>query len=195
MAAPAVPDGIEYPPLSEAAKKAGVCTIIGFGSLLSGQASRRRHGSSTLELIVSWNSSAHSPLLPLCSAGSEKSCRFTFSTVLNFRPGSICGWRRVFGHVAPIFLERGIANVETKEMSSLSVEPAEETVQMRVSVFEVRSPNKAGTAIPRTRRRYSFFSLSNIQDPHRRSSRLLPARDGVPVATHVRLYTARPVSR
>ena len=82
--------------------------------------------------------SAHARAILLHSfALTEKSCRSTFSTVLNFRPGSIRGWRRVFGHIAPIFIERGIANMETKEMSSLSVEPAEETAQMRVSVFEV----------------------------------------------------------
>ncbi|OAE20694.1 hypothetical protein AXG93_154s1680 [Marchantia polymorpha subsp. ruderalis] len=55
---------------------------------------------------------------------------------MNFRVAVLHGFRRVFAHVAPVFLERGIADVETKEMSSLSVEPfpGESIV---VTVFEI----------------------------------------------------------
>ncbi|GLT56119.1 hypothetical protein SLA2020_291900 [Shorea laevis] len=41
------------------------------------------------------------------------------------RVARLNGFRRVFAHVASIFFEREIANPETKEISSLSVEPCE----------------------------------------------------------------------
>eukprot|EP00898_Chlorokybus_atmophyticus_P001136 jgi/Chlat1/2022/Chrsp158S02302 len=69
---------------------------------------------------------------------SERSARSTFSTLKNFRQARLQGFRRVFAHVAPIFFERGIANKETKEMSSLSVEPCENMALM-VTQFEVDS--------------------------------------------------------
>eukprot|EP00897_Mesotaenium_endlicherianum_P009181 jgi/Mesen1/8291/ME000045S07743 len=67
---------------------------------------------------------------------SEKSARYTFPELVNFRLGRLSGFRRVFAHLAPIFFERGIANVETKEMSSLSVEPCEGE-SIIVSAFEI----------------------------------------------------------
>jgi len=54
---------------------------------------------------------------------SERSSRFTFPGLRNFRPGRIRGWRRVFAHTAPIFHRRGIARPETGEIASLSCEP------------------------------------------------------------------------
>lgn len=46
------------------------------------------------------------------------------------------GFRRVFAHTAPVFFERGIANAETGEISSLSVEPCEGEILV-VTVFEI----------------------------------------------------------
>lgn len=43
-----------------------------------------------------------------------KSALYTFPNLRNFRVGVLRDFRRVFAHVAPVFLERGIANVETK---------------------------------------------------------------------------------
>ena len=40
----------------------------------------------------------------------------------NPAPRQVPGWRRVFAHTCDIFFARGIANAETREMSSLSVE-------------------------------------------------------------------------
>jgi hypothetical protein len=57
----------------------------------------------------------------------------------NFRLGILPNYRRVFAHPADIFFQRGIANLETLEMASLSVEPCE-GAHCIVSVFEV--PNK-----------------------------------------------------
>lgn len=77
--------------------------------------------------------------ISICGFGSllsVKSALYTFPNLRNFRVGVLRDFRRVFAHVAPVFLERGIANVETKELSSLSVEPCvgESIV---VTVFEI----------------------------------------------------------
>ncbi|KAJ0233041.1 Uncharacterized protein HA466_0287030 [Hirschfeldia incana] len=67
---------------------------------------------------------------------SERSARSTFPDLENFRVAKLQGFRRVFAHSAPIFFERGIANLETKEFSSLSVEPCEGE-SLVVTVFEI----------------------------------------------------------
>ncbi|PKA57709.1 hypothetical protein AXF42_Ash016755 [Apostasia shenzhenica] len=77
--------------------------------------------------------------LSICGFGSllsEKSARSTFPDLKNFRVAVLRGFRRVFAHVAPIFYERGIAREETKEVSSLSVEPCEGEALI-ISVFEI----------------------------------------------------------
>lgn len=67
---------------------------------------------------------------------SERSARSTFPDLTSFRLGRVHNYRRVFGHPASIFFERDIANVETKEMSSLCAEycPGASII---CSVFEV----------------------------------------------------------
>eukprot|EP00977_Amphora_coffeiformis_P018250 scaffold6345_cov155-Amphora_coffeaeformis.AAC.2 len=70
---------------------------------------------------------------------SEKSARTTFPDLQHFRLGRLPGYRRVFAHPADIFFQRGIADLATKQMSSLSVEPFEGAACI-VTVFEV--PNK-----------------------------------------------------
>ncbi|KAK9059424.1 hypothetical protein SSX86_022044 [Deinandra increscens subsp. villosa] len=77
--------------------------------------------------------------LSICGFGSllsERSARSTFPDLVNFRVAKLNGFRRVFAHVAPIFFERGIAKPETKEISSLSVEPCEGE-SLIVTVFEI----------------------------------------------------------
>lgn len=69
---------------------------------------------------------------------SEKSARITMPSLRNFRKARLNGWRRVFAHAAPIFFERGIARLETKEYSSLSVEPCE-GASILVSTFQIPS--------------------------------------------------------
>ncbi|KAL0393293.1 UNVERIFIED_CONTAM: hypothetical protein Sradi_2552100 [Sesamum radiatum] len=78
-------------------------------------------------------------LLSICGFGSllsERSARSTFPDLINFRVAKLNGFRRVFAHVAPIFFERGIAKPETKEISSLSVEPCESETLV-VTTFEI----------------------------------------------------------
>ncbi|PIN08801.1 hypothetical protein CDL12_18620 [Handroanthus impetiginosus] len=79
-------------------------------------------------------------LVSVCGFGSllsEKSARSTFPDLINFRIAKLNGFRRVFAHVAPIFFERGIAEPETKEISSLSVEPCESETLV-VTTFEIQ---------------------------------------------------------
>ncbi|KAL3505680.1 hypothetical protein ACH5RR_031062 [Cinchona calisaya] len=79
-------------------------------------------------------------LVSVCGFGSllsERSARSTFPKLINFRLGILSGFRRVFAHVAPIFFERGIAKPETKEISSLSVEPCEDETLI-ITIFEIQ---------------------------------------------------------
>jgi len=69
---------------------------------------------------------------------SEKSSRRTFPDLEGFRLGRVPDHRRVFAHPAPIFFERGIANLESQEFCSLSAEPAP-GCDFICSVFEVNS--------------------------------------------------------
>ncbi|XP_031742775.1 uncharacterized protein LOC101211120 isoform X2 [Cucumis sativus] len=68
---------------------------------------------------------------------SVRSARGTFPELINFRVARLNGFRRFFGHVAPIFFERGIAKPETKEISSLCSEPCEEE-NIIITVFEIK---------------------------------------------------------
>ncbi|EPS58264.1 hypothetical protein M569_16552, partial [Genlisea aurea] len=79
-------------------------------------------------------------MISICGFGSllsEKSARSTFPDLINFRAAKLSGFRRVFAHVAPVFFERGIAKPETKEISSLSVEPWEPGTLV-ITTFEIR---------------------------------------------------------
>jgi hypothetical protein len=65
-------------------------------------------------------------ILGLGSLLSERSSRTTFPKLINFRLGRVSQkYRRVFGHPASIFFQRGLANIKTKEFSSLSAEKFE----------------------------------------------------------------------
>lgn len=64
-------------------------------------------------------------ILGLGSLLSERSSRVTFPELTGFRLARVTGYRRVFSHPAPIFFERGIANLRSLEISSLSAEACE----------------------------------------------------------------------
>ncbi|KAM5568895.1 hypothetical protein ABKV19_016424 [Rosa sericea] len=89
---------------------------------------------SEFETIVSPD--GHISICGFGSLLSERSARSTFPELINFRVARLNGFRRVFAHMAPIFFERGIAKPETKEISSLSVEPYEGE-SLIVTVFEI----------------------------------------------------------
>ena len=67
---------------------------------------------------------------------SRTSAASTFPELQKFRTGKVKGYRRIFAHTASIFFQRGLARLDTGEISSLSCEshPGEEIV---VSVFEI----------------------------------------------------------
>ncbi|KAL6757989.1 hypothetical protein V8C86DRAFT_2609319 [Haematococcus lacustris] len=67
---------------------------------------------------------------------SITSARSTFPNLINFRPGKVVGWRRVFAHTADIFFTRGIARPDTGEISSLSLEPCPGS-SVVVSLFQL----------------------------------------------------------
>lgn len=78
---------------------------------------------------------------------SETSSRITFPRLQNFRLAYVPNYRRVFGHPTSIFFRRNIACYETKEMSSLAVEPCD-GCGLVVSVFEVDSDNIMDDGVP-----------------------------------------------
>lgn len=76
-----------------------------------------------LPTVASSGPTATVTILGLGSLLSERSSRSTFPDLINFRLGRISNrYRRVFGHPASIFFQRGLADKTTKEFSSLSAE-------------------------------------------------------------------------
>ena len=66
---------------------------------------------------------------------SPTSAKTTFPELRNFKLAKVKGFRRIFTHPASIFFERGIANMETLEISSLCAEPCH-GAEFICSVFE-----------------------------------------------------------
>lgn len=89
---------------------------------------------------------------------SETSARSTFPELQNFRLGKVHGYRRVFAHACNIFFERGIANLHTREVSSLSVEecPGMETV---VTLFEIKATEDAIAAFIQREHEFRFLAV------------------------------------
>jgi len=79
---------------------------------------------------------------------SERSSCMTFPELQNFRLGRVPNYRRVFGHPASIFFQRGIANFQTNEISSLSAEPCRGHPGFVCSVFEVPSKEMMNDGVP-----------------------------------------------
>mmetsp|Transcript_11684 Transcript_11684/g.18334 ORF Transcript_11684/g.18334 Transcript_11684/m.18334 type:complete len:350 (+) Transcript_11684:46-1095(+) len=63
------------------------------------------------------------PIMGFGSLLSEASARSTFPNLANFRLARLRGYKRVMQHPAAVFFTRGISNLVTKEMASLSIEP------------------------------------------------------------------------
>lgn len=88
-------------------------------------------------------------ILGIGSLLSERSSRMTFPHLQNFRLGRVSNYRRVFGHPASIFFQRGIANKETLEMSSLSAEYVEDDNATFVcTIFDVPNTDMMEDGIP-----------------------------------------------
>ncbi|XP_016902285.2 uncharacterized protein LOC103497823 isoform X3 [Cucumis melo] len=115
-------------------------------SMLNEAEPKELRDESDFEVIFS-----NSDYISVCGFGSllsERSARGTFPELINFRMARLNGFRRFFGHVAPIFFERGIAKPETKcfttcysseyqEISSLCSEPCEGE-NIIITVFEIK---------------------------------------------------------
>jgi len=67
---------------------------------------------------------------------SEKSARTSFPNLKNFRSGVVKGYRRVFNKVGIVFIENGLANWETMEVSSCSTTQSDSD-EILVTVFEI----------------------------------------------------------
>ncbi|ERN04323.1 hypothetical protein AMTR_s00077p00192030 [Amborella trichopoda] len=81
----------------------------------------------------------------ICGFGSllsERSARSTFPELRNFRAAILRDFRRISAHTSAVFYDRGIANVDTKEISSLSVEPCPGE-HLIVTVFELKKSEVA----------------------------------------------------
>lgn len=78
---------------------------------------------------------------------SERSSRLTFPDLKNFRLARVDNFRRVFAHPASIFFQLNVACLDSKQMSSLSVEPCEGRGFV-ASVFEVPSTDMIQDGIP-----------------------------------------------
>mmetsp|Transcript_16111 Transcript_16111/g.25770 ORF Transcript_16111/g.25770 Transcript_16111/m.25770 type:complete len:195 (-) Transcript_16111:437-1021(-) len=82
---------------------------------------------------TNWNT-----ILGFGSLLSEKSAKGSFPSLRNFRLAKLRGWKRVFAHPAAIFFERGIARMESREIASLSIEPAHTAAHLDNSNDEKR---------------------------------------------------------
>lgn len=78
--------------------------------------------STTIPRASSTMQSDQITILGFGSLLSPTSARLTFPSLQNFRLGRVPNHRRIFSHPASIFFQRNIANLETLEISSLSVE-------------------------------------------------------------------------
>lgn len=97
-------------------------------------------------------------ILGLGSLLSERSCRLTFPTLTNFRVSRLDGYRRVFAHSPSVFVQRGIADVDTLQMSSLSAEPCAGS-SFVVTAFEVPD---SGLGMEAFREREEEFELAMV---------------------------------
>mmetsp|Transcript_15111 Transcript_15111/g.25579 ORF Transcript_15111/g.25579 Transcript_15111/m.25579 type:complete len:275 (+) Transcript_15111:509-1333(+) len=105
---------------------------------------------------------------------SERSSRYTAPNLKDFRVVRVRGWRRVFAHCAPVFFERGIARLDTREMSSLSTEQCE-GASFIATLFEIPIEE-----FPALEQREAEFVLAPV---------VPEALDGTPLSTAAILCT------
>ena len=133
-----LPETGGIPDLAALADAHGRVTIAGFGSLLS-----------------------------------RASAAHTFPGLVNFRVGRLGGgagggaragagtaWRRVFAHTTAIFHTRGVARLASREVASLSVEPAPPGAPpLAVSLFEVAATPAAAAALVDREHEFQLVAL------------------------------------
>jgi hypothetical protein len=84
-----------------------------------------------------WDELSHIDIIGYGALLSQVSAKKTFPDLKDFRIKYVKGWIRVFNHPALIYFERNIAIPVTGEVSDLSIEPGDDTMQMPVSVFSI----------------------------------------------------------
>lgn len=89
---------------------------------------------------------------------SLKSSLHTFPELTAFRRGTLPGWRRVFAHTTAVFHQRGVARPATKEVASLSVEPAPGT-SLAVALFDVPATDAAAAALLEREHEFLFVAV------------------------------------
>lgn len=94
------------------------------------------------------NRDGYMTILGFGSLLSEKSSRLTFPDLKNFRLARVPNYKRVFGHPTGLFFRRGIANMETLEMSSLCVEYEKDYPGIIAAAFEVSTENMMEDGVP-----------------------------------------------
>jgi hypothetical protein len=92
---------------------------------------------------------------------SQTSALTTFPDLVNFRLAKVKGWRRVFAHSCQVFFDRGIARPETKEISSLSVEPHPDS-EIAVTVFEIPATPHSIAAFIEREHEFKFMAVEPI---------------------------------
>mmetsp|Transcript_19560 Transcript_19560/g.59172 ORF Transcript_19560/g.59172 Transcript_19560/m.59172 type:complete len:258 (+) Transcript_19560:232-1005(+) len=107
---------------------------------------------------------------------SIRSAKSTFPDLQNFRALQVEGFRRVFAHTAPIFFERGIARLETMEISSLSCEEAP-GCSIVVTVFDIPCTPDMIAAVLDREHEFRFLAVRPVSLP----GALLCSADTAPV--------------
>eukprot|EP00164_Ancoracysta_twista_P010133 GFYU01015201.1.p1 GENE.GFYU01015201.1~~GFYU01015201.1.p1 ORF type:complete len:245 (+),score=12.64 GFYU01015201.1:36-770(+) len=91
---------------------------------------------------------------------SKRSAMSSFPSLRNFRCVWISGFRRIMAHTAPIFFERGIAKLETKEISSMCTEPTspdEPPSKLLVTAFDI--PNSEMPAFYEREKEFEYVKI------------------------------------
>jgi hypothetical protein len=103
---------------------------------------------SALFMTLSQNDGDAITVLGFGSLLSVKSSRLTFPDLTDFSLARVPNYRRVFGHPTSIFFRRGIADLDSLQMSSLSVEYAEGNPGFVASVFKVPNNDMMEDGVP-----------------------------------------------
>ena len=112
---------------------ATVAMAMALGAATSG----RSLTAAEVANVVQFEGSETATIVGFGSLLSAASAAGTCPGVAGFRLGRVDGWRRVFAHPAAVFFERGIAVAATKEIASLSAEPAPAGTGFVVAAFEI----------------------------------------------------------
>ena len=103
-------------------------------------AAGQHHRLTTSDVVAREATREWTGIVGFGSLLSEVSARGTCPSLRNFRIARVFGWRRVFQHPAAIFFQRGIANLDSREISSLSAEPSfDDGSGFVVATFEVQT--------------------------------------------------------